>query len=242
MHAPDTGSSTGSKKKVPPGSNGRHHDAAEAVLLRPVDVAHRLVDIVEGHERLSGPASWRLRGEVRQPAVARLPGLNVRDRANPQKVSTSSAGAIWKGMPLGNNTSATTPWCLHVLHTEIRVPLRRNVEPRLDATRLRRSRRLVIRDPLVEDIEITASRRSPGNHCADACDATVHRDDRGEACHGPPSLGTGVAMPAPGHGRRRRIELAPVAHEVIAAAPTRRGRAWRHPAPDGATKGDNCRR
>ncbi len=131
------------------GQQGRHHDAAQPVLAGPVDVPHGLVHVVERDERLTGPATRRLGAEVGQPPVVGHPGLPV--ELGPAEVAVVPRSRL-EGKAVGEQHLGHDPLALHVLQAELGVPLRRGIEPRLDAPRQRRP--LLRPDPLVEDGEV----------------------------------------------------------------------------------------
>jgi hypothetical protein len=122
------------------------------VLAGPVDVLHRLTDVVERDEGLAGPTARSLRAEVGQPTVVGHPGLTF------ELGTREGAGVVRRrhleGPSVGEEHLGDDALGLHVLQAEIRVPLRGDVEPRLDAARLPRSPRLLVPEPLVEDVEM----------------------------------------------------------------------------------------
>ena len=65
----------GIEEELRAGIQRRHQDADETLLLGPVDVLHRLVDVVERHQRLPVQPARRLGAEVDHPAVERHVGL-----------------------------------------------------------------------------------------------------------------------------------------------------------------------
>ena len=161
---------------------GRHHDAAQTVLLGPMDVGHGQLHVVERHQGLAGAPAWRLRAEIDQPAVvgeARLAvELGVREALDVVR------GSALEGQPVGEQDLGHDALGLHVLQAQIGVPLRGGVESGAEVAALGRPDRLLGLDPLVVGTEIllldvvaVVEARRPH--------VSVHRDDRG-ACHHPP--------------------------------------------------------
>ena len=99
-----------------------HHDPAEAVLLRPVDVLDRLLDVVEGHDGLARAAPGRLGAEVGEPTV-------VRPTSNGCQFRISRAAEVFEPvhlerLPVGEQHLRHDPLAFERFQPAIGVPLR----------------------------------------------------------------------------------------------------------------------
>ena len=95
----------------------------EPVLLRPVDVGDRLVDVVERDQRLAGAPPGRLRRRSRRASgcTPTRPRARARGRRTRRRPGTAT---FTNGNPFGNSTSAATPCASRCPSAEPGVPLR----------------------------------------------------------------------------------------------------------------------
>ena len=153
-HGPDR-IERGIEEELRAGVQRRHLDRDQSLLLRPVDVLHRLVDVVEGHQRLPVQSAGRLRAEVDDPAVERHVGLTGLLRVGRVVDTTGRERRTVAEQDFGRHTLA-----LELRDALLRVPLRvlavlRSDEPVGHA--------LEARQPLVERGRATSGRCSRGS-------------------------------------------------------------------------------
>ena len=127
-------------------------DPAEALLLRPVDLLDRLIDIVERARQLTPPPLGRLRAEVDEPAVVRLP-------ADFAELDVGGSGEVVEAIHLerlavreehlGDDADA-----LEHLGSEIGVPLHLGVELGMQVAGVAHPRLLGLLHLLVVDVEV----------------------------------------------------------------------------------------
>jgi hypothetical protein len=141
----------GIEEEGPTRKKGWHHDAAQAVLLGPMDIRHGQFDVVKRNKRLSGSTPRRLRAEVCQPAVVGQTSLaldlGVGERTHVVRRPRLERQSV-REEHLGHDTLA-----LHVLEAEIGIPLRRRVQSRAQVAALGRIRRLFRPGPVIEGVE-----------------------------------------------------------------------------------------
>ena len=155
----------------------RHQDADEALLLRPVDVAHGLVDVVERHQRLAVQPAGCFGAEVDHPAVERHVGLPGLLRVGRVVDAARREGSTVPEQDLGHHALA-----LEVGDAPLRVPLSvlaelRSNEPvghALEALQPFVERAAPLR---VDVVAVALTRR---------LDMAVDRDDRHSSHRSPP--------------------------------------------------------
>ena len=173
------------EEELPAGKEGGHHHPAEPVLLGPVDVLHRLVDVVERHERLAGAPPGSLGAELGEPAVVRDPRLvgelgigRPADVLEPAELERQPV----REQHLGHHALA-----LEVAQPVLRVPLPLEADLGVEVARVGEPRLLLRAHPVVERLEVLLLDVVPIARTR-RLDVAVDRDDR-DSLHGtaPPS-------------------------------------------------------
>ena len=180
--AAQTGSSAGSKKKIPPGRRAGIMTPPRPCSLAQWMSSHRQLDVVERNERLPGSAPRRLRAEVGQPAVVGQTRLTI-DLGVGERAHVVRRPRL-EGQPVREEHLGHDALALHVLQAEVRVPLRGGVEARAQIAALGSAGRLLrpgpgiehVEEPLLDVVPVLAAGRT---------NVPVHRDDRGLR-HRPP--------------------------------------------------------
>ena len=170
------------EEELPARKERGHHHPAEPVLLGPVDVSHRLVDVVERHEHLAHAPTGSLGAELGEPPVVGDPRL-VRElgigRSTDVFEPTELERQPVREQHLGHHALAL----VEVAQAVLRVPLALEADLGVEVPRVGDPRLLLRAHPVVEGLEIllldvvaiARTRR---------LDVAVHRDDR-DSFHGP---------------------------------------------------------
>ena len=160
---------------------------------------HGFVDVVERHEGLAGATSWRLRAEVRQPAVVGPARLAVEDGIGRLHRVLEANGL--EGEPVREQDLGHDALALEVTQALVRVPLPVDADRRLHVAGVGQAQLLLGLHPLVVGVEVRlldvlAVTRTRGPH------VPVDRDDR-RPTHVTPSS---CARPRPdGNGYPRTV-------------------------------------
>ena len=153
----------------------RHHDPAETVLLRPVDVLDCLLDVVEQHRGLAAQPTRRLGAEVGEPpVVGHLAGaceVGVGDLPRIVELVRLERHAV-REQHLGDDALG-----LEIMHTARRVPLGVERQIGLHVAGVAHPRRLRRAHPFVVDVAVLRL-DVLAVHRARRLDVSVNRDDR----------------------------------------------------------------
>ena len=135
-----------------------HHNAAEPMLLGPMNVAHRLLHVVKVHEGLTRQPSWCSRAEVGQPTV-------IGHVASVGEHGVGCMPGVLELIGLEWNTVGEQHFCDHTLGFKIleahgRVPLPFDGQLGLAISGVWSARRFHSAYPIVVGLDVVAVDRS----------------------------------------------------------------------------------
>jgi hypothetical protein len=157
----------------------RHHDAAEALLLGPVDVLHCLLDVVEDDRGLSRDPPLGVATHLGEPAV-------VDHLAGPRQLGARRLPRVverarLEGHTVGEHHLGDDALALEIAPATVEVPLGVDAELRVEVARVGPAARFRRSQPVVEGVEVLLFCVVAIRH-ARRLDVSVDGDDCG-LCH-----------------------------------------------------------